>query len=128
MALSPAAVVANPEAAEHSRELVRRYLTDAFFGADERVLAETVADPVLQERAWLFWAAYTDRILDEVDVLFANADGSRVACHLTADVVQIGSWITSAIPPDTGRLTRLECTAIYFIADGKIVNFYETWR
>jgi len=128
MATSLSAVVANPEAAARSCALVQRYLTDALFGGDERVLAETVADPVLQERAWLFWAAYTDRGLDDLDILFADADGTHVACHFTANLVQIGPWITSAVAPDAGRLTMLECTAIYTIELGKITNYRETWR
>src|SRR5690242_18330581 len=128
MAVSSAPAVADPEAIERACALVRRYLNDALFGGDEQVLADTVADPVLQERAWLFWAAFTDRSIDDVDVLFGNADGSRVACYLSASAVQIGPWITSASVPAGGRMAMLECTAIYTVSGGRITNFRETWR
>ena len=114
-------------AAERSCAVVRRYLTEALFGGDERALRETVADPMLQERAWLFWAAFTDRTLDHVEVLFANADGSRVACHLTGNMIQVGPWLSVGVDPD-GRPTRLECTGTYVMIDGRIANFRETWR
>jgi len=120
-------VVSDPETAERSCDVVRRYLTDALFGGDERVLRETVADPVLQERAWLFWAAFSERSLDEIDVLFANADGSRVACHLTGNMIQEGPWITPA-PAAAGGLVMIECTGTYVLDDGKIANFRESWR
>jgi hypothetical protein len=120
-------VVSDPEAAERGREVVRRYVTDALFGGDERALRDTVADPVLVERAWLFWAAFSERSLHEVDELFANADGSRVACHLTGNMIQEGPWITAAAP-SAGGLVMIECTGIYAVADGKITNFRETWR
>jgi limonene-1,2-epoxide hydrolase len=120
-------VVSDPEAAERSCDIVRRYVTDALFGGDERVLRETVADPMLQERAWLFWAAFNERSLDEIDVLFANADGSRVACHLAGNMIQEGPWITSA-PAAAGGLVMIECTGTYVVDDGKITNFRETWR
>lgn len=115
------------DTAARSCAVVRRYVIDALFGGDERVLRETVSDSELQERAWLFWAAFTDRALDDLDVLFASADGSRVACHLSANMVQIGPWITSTAPP-SDRLTLVECTGIYVISDGRISNFWETWR
>jgi hypothetical protein len=112
---------------ERSCEIVRRYVTEALFGGGERALLETVADPQLAERAWLFWAAFTDRTLDEIDVLFANADGSRVACHLSGTMLQRGPWITSAVP-DPDQMIGLECTGTYVISNGRIVNFRETWR
>jgi hypothetical protein len=114
-------------AAARSCEVVRRYVTEALFGGDERALVQTVADPELSERAWLFWAAFTDRSLDEIDVLFANADGSRAACHLTGTMVQEGPWITSTTP-DAATPVVVECTGTYVISDGRIVNFRETWR
>src|SRR5258708_5263886 len=95
--------------AERSCEIVRRYLTEAVFGGGERALLETVADPQLSEQAWLFWAAFPERSLDEIDVLFATADGSRVACHLTGTAVQEGPWITSTDSEDGGPAT-IECT------------------
>jgi limonene-1,2-epoxide hydrolase len=115
----------NPVA--RSCETVRRYVSDALFGGDERALRETVADSDLMERAWLFWAAFTDRALDDIDVLFASADGSRVACHLTGTMVQEGQWITSASAAG-GRLVKIECTGVYMVDDDKIINFRETWR
>jgi len=120
-------VVSDPEAAERGCAVVRRYVVDALFGGDESVLTETVADPVLQERAWLFWAAFSDRSLDEIDVLFANADGSRVACHLAGNMIQEGPWITAA-SATVGGLVMIECTGTYVVDDGRITNFRETWR
>src|SRR5258705_13695348 len=76
------------EQAERSCGIVRRYLTEAMFGGSERALHETVSDPELSERAWLFWAAFSARTIEKIDVLFANADGSQVACHLTVPAVQ----------------------------------------
>jgi hypothetical protein len=119
--------VAAPQAAAHACEIVRRYLTDALFGGSERALRETVADPELAERAWLFWAAFSDRDLNEIDVLFANADGSRVACHLSGTGIQEGPWITSATPAG-GRLVAIECTGTYVVAADRIINCRETWR
>ena len=116
-----------PEVAERSCEVVRRYVADALFGGDESALRETVADPVLQERAWLFWAAFSERSLDEIDVLFSSADGSRVACHLTANMIQEGPWITAASTM-AGGFVMIECTGTYVVGDGKITNFRETWR
>ena len=114
--------------AEHSCAVVRRYLTEALFGGDERALRDTVADPVLQERVWMFWAAFAERNLDTVDVLFANADGTRVACHLSANMIQVAPWITAASSGPDGRPALVECTGTYVIADSKITNFRETWR
>jgi hypothetical protein len=127
MAVSDSVDLIDPQAAARGCEVVRRYLTEALFGGDERALRDTVADDELCERAWLFWAAFTDRALDEVDVLFANADGSRVACHLTATMVQQGPWITSATLT-AGRLVKIECTGVYALDNSKIINFRETWR
>jgi hypothetical protein len=115
------------QAGERSCGAVRRYLTEALFGGDEQALRETVAEPVLQERAWLFWAAFTDRALDDVEVLFANADGTRVACHFIGNMIQVAPWLTAGTDAD-GRPTRVECTGTYVLHDGKIVNFRETWR
>jgi limonene-1,2-epoxide hydrolase len=112
---------------EPSCLIVRRYFTEALFGGGERALLETVGDPELSERAWLFWAAFTDRTLEEIDVLFANADGSWVACHLSGTVVQQGPWITSSAP-DPDQSVSVECTGTYQISDGRIVDFRETWR
>lgn len=112
--------------AERSCEVVRRYLTQALFGGGERALTETVTDPELSERAWLFWAAFPERELDEIDVLFANADGTRVACHLRATVVQTGPWITPTAS-EGGSPAAIECTATYLIAADRIANFHETW-
>jgi hypothetical protein len=112
---------------EAACEVVRRYLTDALFGGDEHALVATVADGTLQERAWLFWAAFSERSLDEVDVLFADATGELVACHLTGSAVQVGPWMTASSLPSGGPVT-LECTAIYTLVDGRIANFQETWR
>ena len=115
------------DAAERSCEFVRRYLTDALFGGSERALLDTVSDPELTERAWLFWAAFPERGLDAIDVLFATADGSRVACHLTGTVVQEGPWITSTESEGGGAVT-IECTATFVLSANKISNFRETWR
>lgn len=114
-------------AAERACAVVRRYLADALFGGDEQALRSTVADGALQERAWLFWAAFSERELVDLDELFANADGTRVACHFSGSLVQIGPWITAA-PSPNGRLTTMECTAIYVLNDARITNFRETWR
>lgn len=115
--------------AEQSCLVVRRYLTEALFGGDERALRDTVADPVLQERVWMFWAAFTERSLDDVDVLFANGDGSRVACHLIGNMTQVGPWVNATVTePDGPRPAQVECTGVYMIADGKISNCRETWR
>ena len=118
--------VTAPQAAAHSCEIVRRYLTEALFGGSERALRETVADPQLAERAWLFWTVFSDRDLDEVDVLFANVDGTRVAGHLSGSGIQEGPWISSGAPAG-GRLVAIECTGTYVVADDRIVNFRETW-
>src|SRR4051812_18339246 len=93
---------------------VRRYLTEALFGGSERALAETVRDPQLAERAWLFWAAFGERTLDEIDVLFANADGTQVAAHLCATVVQEGPWIVSTAAED-GAAATIECTSTFVV-------------
>ena len=121
-------VVSDREAAARSCQIVRRYLDEALFGGAERALLATIGDPQLAERAWLFWAAFAERSLDEIDVLFANADGSRVACHLTGTAKQVGPWVTSASPTTTNNMVMIECTGTYVIADGKITNFRETWR
>jgi hypothetical protein len=113
---------------ERACAVVRRYVTDALFEADERALRETVADGSLQERAWMFWAAFADRQLDDLDVIFANAEGDRVACHFTGSLVQVGPWVTDPMPAAGGGFVAAECTGIYMIADDKIVNFRETWR
>jgi hypothetical protein len=115
--------------AERSCEIVRRYVTEALFGGGERALLETVSDPELSERAWLFWAAFPERGLDEIDVLFATADGSRVACHLTGTAVQDGPWIAAiAVASDDGAPATIECTGTYVISANKITSFRETWR
>jgi hypothetical protein len=115
------------EAARRACEVVRRYLTEALFGGDERALRETVADSELAERAWLFWAAFTDRELSGPDVLFANATGTQVAAHLSATAVQIGQWITTTSPDENVPVT-LECTATFILAGDRITGFRETWR
>jgi hypothetical protein len=117
---------AAPQAAAHACEIVRRYLTEALFGGSERALRETVADQQLADRAWLFWTAYSDRDLNEVDVLFATVDGTHVAGHLSGTGIQEGPWISSAEPAG-GRLVAIECTGTYVVADDRIVNFRETW-
>jgi hypothetical protein len=113
--------------AERSCEIVRRYLTEALFGGSERALAETVSDSGLAERAWLFWAAFPERAIDVIDVLFASADGSQVACHLAATGIQNGPWITST-PGEPGVPTPMDCTATYAITAARISTFRETWR
>jgi hypothetical protein len=115
------------EPVERGCEIVRRYLTGALFGGSERALAETVSDPELAERAWLFWAAFPERTIDVIDVLFASADGSQVGCHFAATGVQDGAWITST-PGEPGVASPLDCTATYGITDGRISTFRETWR
>ena len=115
------------EPAERSCQIVRRYLTEAVFGGSERALNDTVTDPELSERAWLFWAAFPQRALDDIDVLFANADGSQVGCHFTGTAVQENPWIT-ATAAEPGTPAALECTATYAITAGKISSFHETWR
>ena len=113
--------------AQRSCEIVRRYLTEAMFGGSERSLNATVSDPELSERAWLFWAAFPERTLDTIDVLFASADGTQVGAHLTGTAVQEGPWITST-NAESGVPAALECTATYAIAAGKISTFHESWR
>lgn len=108
-------------------EIVRRYLTEALFGGSERALLDTVSDPQLSERAWLFWAAFGERTLDEIDVLFGNEDGTRVACHLSATVVQEGPWILATASED-GVPATIECTSTFVLTDGRISSFRETWR
>jgi hypothetical protein len=108
--------------------VVRRYVTDALFGADELALRETVADEALAERAWMFWAAFNERDLQGIDVIFADAEGGRVACHFTGSLVQVGPWVTPLTPVADGGTMAAECTAIYTITADRIVNFHETWR
>ena len=110
-----------------SCEIVRRYLTEALFGGSERALRETVEDPQLVEQAWLFWAAFSERDLDDIDVLFASADGGQVACHFTATMVQEGPWITGSAPT-RAEPAIVECTGTYVISGGRIVSCRETWR
>jgi len=109
-------------------DIVRRYLAQALFGGDEVALRETVADSQLSEQAWLFWAAFNDRQLADIDVLFSDAAGLRVAAHLTATAIQVGDWIT-ATAPDADLPLTLECTGVYAIGpDGRIASSHETWR
>ena len=112
--------------AQQSCEVVRRFLVEAMFGGDERALRETVADPVLQERAWLFWAAFTDRQLDEIDVLFADDRGGWVGCHASGSLRQIGPYLGQLTEAD-GELAERECTGLYAVADGRIVSAREAW-
>lgn len=112
--------------AERSREVVRRFLVEVIFGGDERALRETVADPVLQERVWLFWAAFTDRALGEIDVLFADAAGRWVGCHASGILRQIGPYLDQLTEAD-GELAERECTGLYAVADGRIVSARQTW-
>jgi len=114
--------------AEHSCGVVRRYLTEALFGGDERALRETVGDPVLQERVWMFWAAFSERSLADIEVLFANGDGTRVACHISGNMIQVGPWVNTPSTELNGRPAAVECTGVYVVAEGKIANFRETWR
>jgi hypothetical protein len=115
------------EQAERSCGIVRRYLTEAMFGGSERALHETVSDPELSERAWLFWAAFSARTIEKIDVLFANADGSQVACHLTGSAVQDGPWIMST-ESEPGVPATLDCIGTYVISAARISAFHETWR
>jgi hypothetical protein len=109
-------------------EVVRRYLSEALFGGDERVLRETVADAQLAEQAWLFWAAFAERDLAGIDPLFADAAGAHVAAHLSATAVQVGPWITTTTRLDRDLPVNLECTGIYVLGEGRITGFRETWR
>ena len=120
--------VASGSLTERACAVVRRYVTDALFGADELALRETVADEALAERAWLFWAAFTERELQGIDVIFADAGADRVACHFTGSLVQVGPWVTSPMPVAGGGFVAAECTAIYMVSGDRIVNFRETWR
>jgi hypothetical protein len=120
-------ILLDPGAVTGACDVVRRYLTEALFGGDERALGETVADPELAERAWLFWAAFPERSIDEIDMLFADAAGSRVACHFTGTMVQEGPWINST-PQGVGGTVIIGCTAIYVVTSGRITNHRETWR
>ncbi len=120
--------VASGSMTDQACAIVRRYVEDALFGGDERALRETVADESLQERAWLFWAAFSERHLYGVDVIFASAEGDRVACHFTGSLVQVGPWVTAAMPAAGGGFVAAECTAIYMLSEGRIANYRETWR
>lgn len=119
--------VAVAPAAQVSCDVVRRFLAEAVFGGDERALRETVADPVLQERVWLFWAAFTDRQLDDIDVLFADGTGGWVGSHASGSLRQIGPYLDQLTEPD-GELSEHDCTGLYRVADGKIVSAREAWR
>ncbi len=107
--------------------VVRRYLTEALLGGDEQALRETVADPELAERAWLFWAAFTDRQPAVPEVLFSDASGTQVAAHLETTAVQVGEWITTTTPDEDGPVA-LQCTGTYVVTGGRIASFRETWR
>jgi hypothetical protein len=114
--------------AVHACTVVHRYLTEALLGGDERALRETVADPELAERAWLFWAAFTDRQPAEPQVLFADATGTYAAAHLETSAVQVGPWITGPADQDGAVPVTLECTATFVLAGGCIIASHETWR
>jgi hypothetical protein len=114
-------------AADIACELVQRYLRDALFGRSEAALTETVSSEQLIGAVKLFWTAFADCTLTSLDILFANEDGSRVACYLTANVTQVGPWPFVHTAP-TGRPTDMDCTATFQLdADRTIVSFAVTW-
>ena len=96
------------------RDVVERYLEGAFE-------ADLVSSPELWQRTMHLRDAFPDL---EVDTLALIAEGDRVAAHFVARGTHEGVY--QGVPP-TGRKWEANCTAIFHVSDGRIVEAWMTW-
>jgi predicted ester cyclase len=102
-------------------EVVRRYLGEALSGGDSEALEALVAGAELRRHVTSLRRAFPDFAV-KVRVLIADVDW--VGVHLTGGGTHRG--VFQGVPP-TGRAWTAGCTALYRVADGRIVDAWVTW-
>jgi epsilon-lactone hydrolase len=113
------------QATEHpSQQIVERYTNEAFLGGSPEALEATVSeDCFVRKTLPLFWSAFADRS-GKADVRITSADGQYVAQNFTLNARHVGPWLDFQ---PTGKQVTLDATAIFRLANDKIVDLWVTW-
>jgi predicted ester cyclase len=101
--------------------VVERFIDDVLNGGRPESAPVLVASEPLCKRIGVLRAAFEDL---HVRVIRLIAEGPLVAVHLAGTGTHTGPFQGSA---PTGRAWATSCTAIYEVADGRIVDFWLTW-
>jgi len=102
-------------------EVVERFVAEVLNGDRPESASVLVASEPLRLRIQAFRSAFADL---HARVVRALTDGPLVAIHLAISGTHTGVFQGSA---PTGRSWATTCTAIYEVADGRIVDFWVTW-
>ena len=101
--------------------VVERFLAEVMNGSRPESAPDLVASEPLSQRVSAFRAAFADL---ETRIVRLVANDQLVAVHLVGSGTHTGPFQGAA---PTGRSWASSCTAIYEVADGRIVDFWVTW-
>lgn len=101
--------------------VVERFVAEVLNGGRPESASELVSSDPLRLRVQTLRNAFDDL---HVRVVRVVADGPLVAVHLVGAGTHTGPFQGSAA---TGRSWATSCTAIYEVADGRIIDFWLTW-
>ena len=114
-------MTADPISATTPAVVVRRYLGEALTGGRAQALEALVSGADLRRRATSFRRAFPDLVVTVQQLI---ADGDMVGVHVTGRGTHLG--VFQGVPP-TGRAWTAGCTALYRVADGRIVDAWVNW-
>ena len=103
------------------RTVVERFVADVLNGGRPESAPELVESEPLRQRVGALRKGFPDL---RVTVVTTVADGPLVAVHLVASGTHTGPFRGTT---PTGRRWSSTGTAIYRVADGRIVDFWVTW-
>jgi len=114
-------MTAMPAIDSDAAEGVERFLLEVLNADGAAGLDEVVRNAVLRQKVIALRTAFPDLRAEVTQIV---RDGDMVAVHATATGTHRG--VFQGVPP-TGRRWSSSFTAVYRIADGGIVDFWETW-
>jgi len=102
-------------------DIVERFLLEVLSADGPARLEEVIWNEVLRQKVTALRAAFPDL---RAEATLIARDGQMVAVHATATGTHCGFFY--GVPP-TGRRWSSSFTAVYRVADGRIVDFWENW-
>jgi predicted ester cyclase len=102
-------------------EVVERFILEVLTAGGPARLEEVVWNAVLRQKVIALRTAFPDL---RAEATLIACDGDMVAVHATATGTHCGFF--QGVPP-TARRWSSSFTAVYRIADGRIVDFWENW-
>ena len=101
--------------------IVEAFIREGLVGRNRSAVDQTVASPSVVGVTDLLQTAFADLALITLGPIFANADGSMVACFGQMHLRQVARFLhVDAV----GREADVEFNGIYEITDGKISRMW----